>query len=222
MTASENTIAMEAPKPLMRGTLHAATALLAPFGLVLLLAIADSPSAYVGAAIFAASLCALYTTSAIYHLLPWRGWSRGLMHRLDHAMIFALIAGTYTPFCLIVLGYGGWGITMLALVWTLAGLGVLVAAAWPAAPRWLNVSLYLALGWIGVIAASEIVPALEPVEMALLALGGLLYTVGAVVYAMKWPDPHPRIFGFHEVFHVFVIAGTVVHFILIAAYILPS
>ena len=95
MTVRETAIAIPAPKPLMRGTLHAATAALAPFGLVLLLLIADSPSAYVGASIFAASLCALYTTSATYHLGPWRGWTRGLMRRLDHSMIFALIAGTY-------------------------------------------------------------------------------------------------------------------------------
>jgi hemolysin III len=208
-------------RPLLRGALHAGMAIAAPFLLVWLLIIADTPSAYVGASIFAATLCALYTTSATYHLGPWRGWARGLMKRLDHSMIFALIAGTYTPFCLIVLGTG-WGVTMLAIVWTLAGLGILMTIAWPHAPRWLSVGLYMALGWVALIAAWEIPQLLTPIELSLLMLGGVLYSVGGLIYAMKWPDPSPRYFGYHEVFHVFVIAGSLVHFALIAIYIVPS
>ena len=213
---------LEPRKPLMRGTLHATMALAAPFGLVTLLLVAGSPSALVGAAIFAASLCALYTTSATYHLAPWRGWGRSLMMRLDHSMIFVLIAGTYTPFCLVVLGDGGWGISMLALVWTLAAVGVVIATAWASAPRWLNVALYLSLGWLGVAAAAEIVQRLTVTELSLLIAGGAMYSVGAVVYAFKRPDPIPHIFGFHEVFHALVMAGSLVHFALLAIFILPA
>jgi hemolysin III len=179
------------PRPLLRGTLHAGMAVAAPFLLVWLILVSDSPSAYVGASIFAASLCALYLTSATYHLGPWRGWTRGLMRRLDHSMIFALIAGTYTPFCLIVLGTA-WGITMLSIVWTLAGLGILLTIAWPSAPRWLSVGLYMALGWVALVAAWEIPQALSVAELSLLLLGGLLYSAGGIIYALKRPNPRVR------------------------------
>lgn len=206
-------------RPLLRGTMHLGMAILAPFGLVLLLLIADSPRGYVGASIFAASLILLYTTSASYHLVPWPLRARRVVKRLDHSMIFALIAGTYTPFCLIVLG-NGWGITMLALVWTFAGLGMLLHIFWPDAPRWLGIALYMAVGWLGVIPAYEVATRMHVGAIATLMIGGLLYTIGAAVYALKRPNPLPRYFGFHEVFHVFVIAGTAVHFTLIAAYVL--
>jgi hemolysin III len=208
-------------RPMLRGALHAGMAAAAPFVLLTMLLIADSPRAYVGAAILGASLCALYTTSASYHLGPWRGWARGLMKRLDHAMIFALIAGTYTPFCLIVLG-NAWGISLLSVVWSLAGAGMLLTIAWPHAPRWLGVSLYVALGWIALVAAWEIPQHLTSTELSLLVLGGLLYTAGGIVYALRRPNPSPRYFGFHEVFHALVIAGSLVHVALIAIYILPS
>jgi hemolysin III len=196
-------------------------AALAPFGLVLLLLIAHSPRGYVGASIFAASLIALYTTSASYHLIPWRGALRGLMKRLDHSMIFALIAGTYTPFCLVVLG-NGWGITMLALAWSLAGAGMLLKSAWPGAPRWLSVGLYLGLGWLALVPAVELAGRMHGGAIATLLAGGVLYSVGGAVYALRRPDPFPRIFGYHEIFHALVIAGTLLHFVLIAVYVLPS
>jgi hemolysin III len=205
----------------MRGTLHAAMAVAAPFLLVALILSADSPRAYVGASIFAASLCALYTTSATYHLGPWRGWVRGLMLRMDHSMIFALIAGTYTPFCLLVLD-NAWGITMLSVVWALAGGGVLLKVLWPTAPRWLGVALYLSLGWVGIVAAGQLTARLSGLEIALLMAGGAFYSVGSVVYALRRPNPAPRFFGYHEVFHSFVIAGSLIHFALLAVYILPS
>ncbi len=208
-------------RPLMRGTLHLAMAVVAPFGLVLLLIVADSPRAYVGASIFAATLILLYSTSASYHIFPWRASWRGVIKRVDHAMIFALIAGTYTPFCLIVLG-NAWGITMLALVWTFAGIGILLKVAWPNAPRWLSVALYLAVGWIALIPVVEVVTRMHAGAIATLLAGGLCYTVGAIIYAMRRPNPFPRVFGFHEVFHLFVIAGSLVHFALIAVYVLPS
>jgi hemolysin III len=206
------------PRPLLRGTLHLAAAIAAPAGLVLLLLIADSPRRYVGAAVFATSLMLLYTSSASYHLAPWPARLRAVMERVDHSMIFVFIAGTYTPFCLILLDYP-WGIPMLAIVWSLAGLGVLSKIFLPHAPRWLTVAPYLALGWIGVIPAVQVVSAMSGGQLALLMLGGMLYTVGAVVYAKRWPDPFPRVFGFHEVFHALVVAGSAIHFALIAVYV---
>ncbi len=208
-------------RPALRGVLHGVAALLAPIGLVALLLIADSPRRYVGAAIFATSLLLLYGTSASYHLAHWPDRMDRVINRLDHSMIFVLIAGTYTPFCLIVLD-DPWGIPMLAVVWTLAAAGVLVAVLRPRAPRWFGVGLYLGLGWVGIVAAAPILTALSVPALALLMAGGAMYSVGAVVYAMRRPDPFPRIFGFHEIFHTFVIAGSALHFIVIAAFVLPS
>jgi hemolysin III len=202
----------------MRGMLHLAAAIVAPAGLVFLLLLADSPRRYVGATVFATSLILLYSSSATYHLLPGPRRLRAIMKRVDHSMIFVFIAGTYTPFCLILLDYA-WGIPMLAVVWSFAAAGVVSKIFWPRAPRWFTVAPYLVLGWVGVIPARQVVSAMSPVQLALLALGGALYTVGAVVYAMKHPNPLPRIFGFHEVFHLLVIAGSAAHFALIAMYV---
>jgi hemolysin III len=204
-----------APRPLLRGTLHGAVAMLAPAGFVLLLFLADSPRGYVGASIFATSLVLLYTTSATYHLVPWGERPRRVMTRVDHSMIFVLIGGTYTPFCLLVVG-DAWGIPMLSVVWTLASLGVLIKVLRPNAPRWLGVGLYLGLGWVGIIAAWPVLNNMAWWGVLLLAAGGACYTMGALVYGRRWPDPSPRFFGYHEVFHGLVVAGSVLHFTLIA------
>ncbi len=205
-------------RPILRGTLHGVAAALAPFGLLTLLLLARSPRQYVGAAVFATSLLLLYASSATYHLAPWSARLRRVMMRIDHSMIFVLIAGTYTPFCLVVLG-NGWGIPMLSVVWTLAAAGILLKVLRPNAPRWLGVGLYIALGWVGLVAAAPVVSALPVTAIVLLVLGGQLYTVGAIIYALRRPDPFPRVFGYHEVFHTFVIAGSAVHFALVAAYV---
>lgn len=210
---------VEEIRPMLRGAMHLGAAFAAPFALLALILIADSPSGYVGAAVFSSSLMLLYSASASYHTIPWPGRLRGVAKRIDHSMIFALIAGTYTPFCLITLTRT-WGITMLSIVWTLAGLGMLLKVIWPSAPRWLSVGLYLALGWVGIVAAREVVNAMHPEALAVLFLGGAMYSVGALVYALKRPNPFPRFFGFHEVFHAFVLAGSMAHFSLIALYVL--
>jgi hemolysin III len=142
------------------------------------------------------------------------------MKRLDHAMIFALIAGTYTPFCLLVLG-DGWGFSMLAVVWAIAGAGMLTKIAWPDAPRWLSVGSYLGVGWLALVAAAPIVSALPPAALAVLISGGALYSLGAVAYGLRRPDPSPQVFGYHEVFHALVVAGALAHFSLITFYVLP-
>jgi hemolysin III len=207
-------------RPALRGWLHAAAVLAAVVGAAVLLLVASSARAYVGGAIFAASLFLLYGTSAAYHRFEWNPTARSVVKRIDHAMIFVLIAGTYTPLCLHV--SLAWGIPMLAVVWGIAGAGILMKVAWPDAPRWLSVTLYLALGWLSLVAARELVASFSAVELTMLALGGVLYTIGSLVYAARWPDPWPRIFGYHEVFHVFVVAGSVLHFTLVAVYVLPG
>lgn len=209
------------PRPLMRGTLHLVAALLAPVGLVVLLLIADSPRRYVGASIYATSMLLLYASSASYHLVPWPARLRRVMKRIDHSMIFVLIAGTYTPFFLIVLDYS-WGIPMLTAVWVLAAGGVLLKVLRPDAPRWLGVGLYIGLGWIGIVPAAQVIPAMPWVALVLLIIGGMLYSGGAVIYGSRRPNPFPRVFGFHEVFHLLVVAGSAIHFVVVAAYLMPS
>jgi hemolysin III len=207
-------------RPLLRGVLHLYAAIAAVAGAAVLLLVADSAGAYVGGAIFAASLILLYGTSAAYHRITWTPTIRGLIKRLDHSMIFVLIAGTYTPFCLVVLSLP-WGITMLSVIWGLAGGGILLRIAWPNAPRWLVVSLYVILGWLALIGAWELAARLDPSPLVLLALGGAVYTLGGIVYATKRPDPWPRVFGYHEVFHLLVILGSVVHYSIVAIYVMP-
>jgi hemolysin III len=218
-TLVHSSAALAPPRPALRGSLHGLLAVLAPAGTVLLLMLASSPRGYVAAALYATSLMLLYTTSASYHLAPWPDGLRRIMKRLDHAMIFVLIAGTYTPFCLMVVG-DAWGIPMLAVVWSFAGLGMLMKVCWPDAPRWLGVSLYIALGWVGAVAAWPLVTNLPAWGVGMLVLGGALYTLGALVYARRWPDPHPRVFGYHEIFHALVVVATLVHFSLIAVELL--
>jgi hemolysin III len=220
MMHSDDSIAVAAvlERPALRGTLHVAAAVAAVIGAVALLLIAETPSGYVGAAIFASSLILLYTTSASYHQVPWSdGWRR-FVKRIDHSVIFLLIAGTYTPFCLHV--SLAWGIPLLAVVWTLAGAGVLMKLAWPDGPRWLSVALYVGLGWVGVAGATEVLSQYAGGPIALIILGGALYTIGGIVYALQRPNPWPRVFGYHEVFHALVVAGSAVHYAAIAVYVL--
>jgi hemolysin III len=205
------------PRPALRGVLHTFAAGLAIGGTVLLMLLADKPTGYVGGAVFATSLMLLYGTSASYHQIPWGPTPRRIVKRFDHAMIFVLIAGTYTPFCLDV--QLAWGIPLLAAVWTLAGLGVLVKVVWPDAPRWLGVGLYVGLGWVGIFAVTEAFDQYFGSPLALLMAGGALYTIGGIVYGLRRPDPWPRIFGFHEIFHSFVVAGSAVHYATIAIYV---
>ena len=207
-------------RPTLRGVMHLVVAFGAAAGLAWLLLAADSASGYVGGAVFGASLVLLYGTSATYHQVRWRPSWRNIVKRLDHAMIFVLIAGTYTPFCLDV--SLAWGISLLSVVWSIAGAGMLLKLVWPYGPRWLSVAMYVALGWVALVGASEVVDQYMGSPMALLILGGVLYTLGGVVYALGRPNPWPRVFGYHEVFHALVVAGSAVHYSLIAVYVLPS
>jgi hemolysin III len=208
-------------RPMLRGVSHLSAAIAAMLGAPLLLLVADSPRAYVGGAIFATSLILLYGTSAAYHRIYWTPLFRAIISRMDDSMVLVLIAGTYTPLCLLVLN-NAWGITMLSVVWGVAGAGVIMNLARPARPRWLRVAFYVILGWLALVSAGELAARLSASPLALLVLGGVLYTLGGVVYAVRKPDPWPRVFGYLEVFHLLVIAGSALHYSLVAIYVLPS
>ncbi len=201
-------------RPRLRGRLHqAAFVVVVPAGIALVAA-ASAPVGRTGAAIFALSLAAVYGVSALFHRRAWSPAASRRMEQLDHAMIYVLIAGTYTPVCLAVLG-GTWRVSVLAAAWTGAGLGVAWSLLGLDRLRGVGVGLYLALGWLIVVALPQIIPRLRGEQLGLLAAGGLLYTVGAIVFALRRPDPFPLVFGYHEVWHVFTIAAGLCHFLLI-------
>ena len=208
-------------RPILRGYSHLVGAIVAPFGLLVLVLAADSPRGIVGAAIFGSSLIILFSTSAIYHLVPLGRRLRALVRRLDHSNIFVFIAATYTPFGLMLMS-NGWGIPVLSVVAGLAGAGAVVSLAAPAAPRWIRVALYLILGWIGVVAISELLSALPGRALVLLLLSGVLFSLGGAMYAVRRPDPFPRVFGYHEIFHALEVAATVVIYSVMLIYVLPS
>lgn len=170
--------------------------------------------------IFGVSLVALYLASSLYHLLRVSEQKIRLLRRLDHVMIFVFIAGSYTPVCLIALR-DGWGTALLIAIWSVAVIGLIVKIFWLHAPRWLSVALYLAAGWLAVIAVAPIVRALPLGGLLWLLAGGVFYTGGALIYALKWPNPWPNVVGFHEIWHVCVLAGSACHFYLMWGYLLP-
>jgi hemolysin III len=197
--------------------------LLAALGLGVLLATAASTGRLdqlVAFGVFGLSLIALYAASALYHLLPLSPSGVARLRTLDHMAIFVLIAGTYTPFCLLALdGVWRWG--LLALIWGLALCGVLLKLLWMDASRWLSVVLYLGMGWVAVIAAPALFRAVPPDGITWMLAGGLVYSAGALVYGLKRPNPVPGTFGFHEVWHLFVIAGSACHFWAVLHYVAP-
>ena len=207
-----------APAPLLRGWLHLACFFLSiPAGVVLILQ-ASAGRAQVGAVIYAVGLTALFGVSAAYHRPRWSPKWRARFKRLDHGTIFVMIAGTYTPLCLVVLG-GVVGTVMLVSVWAGAVAGVVLAAVGIAERRYIGGACYVALGWVAVAAAPTLVQKLTASQLALVFAGGVIYTVGVVVLGSKRPDPFPRVFGYHEVWHVMVVAAAVCHFIAIQSVI---
>ncbi|MDA8097057.1 MAG: hemolysin III family protein [Clostridia bacterium] len=204
------------------GLTHLAGALLSVVALVLLVCLAvriGTAWHVVAFAIFGASLILLYTASSLYHLLPLSERGNRVLRRLDHIMIFLLIAGTYTPVCLIPLR-GGWGWSLLVSVWTLALAGVVLKLFWLQAPRWFSTGIYLFMGWLIVVAFWPLIQTVPPGGVIWMAVGGLFYTVGAVIYGLKRPNLIPGVFGFHEIFHLFVIAGSFSHFWMMLRYVL--
>lgn len=216
------TDAIAAVKPRLRGVSHEwAFFVSLGFGTALIL-LAKTPKATLAVAIYAVSLSALFGTSALYHRVNWsRPNVRLWMRRLDHSMIFFLIAGTYTPFALLVLD-GAIANAILVVVWMGAVAGAIVEMVWIDHPKWVGALIYLSLGWVAVVAFPELWSEMGVAGTMLVAAGGLLYTAGAVVYATQRPNPNPAIFGYHEVFHLFVIAAAVAHFSAVAFFALPQ
>jgi hemolysin III len=185
-----------------------------------LIAVANGARARVGAAVYAFGLCGLFAGSAIYHRWRWDPRWRPLLRRIDHSTIFVFIAATYTPVALLVL-HGGLATAVLIAVWAGALGGIIFSLAWITAPRVLVAATYLALGWVAVIVTPQLIDRAGVAPTVLIASGGLLYSVGATVYALKRPDPWPQTFGFHEVFHSLVTAAAIVHFVAIAGWVVP-
>jgi hemolysin III len=213
-TAATGSASSPPAKPLLRGVSHEIAAFVALAAWISLAAVAPSGRGRVAANVYGASLFTLFSVSALYHRANWRRRARAWMRRLDHSAIFLLVAGTYTPLCLMLPRETG--LPLLAVAWGGAALGVVQSILWAHAPKKLVAAIYVALGW----AVLPVLPTLRTVlgttALVLLAGGGAAYTVGAIVYASRRPDPFPRVFGYHEVFHALVIAAAACHFAVVA------
>jgi hemolysin III len=205
-------------KPLLRGWLHVGCFFLAVPIAVALVSSATTATARVAAVIYGFGVVALFGVSGSYHRGRWSPVWRSRMQRLDHTTIFVTIAGSYTPICLLVLE--GWlSVAMLAVAWTGAAVGGILAWTRSRRVNGVRFALYIALGWAAVVAAPQLVSNLTVAQLALIAVGGVLFTVGAIFLASNWPDPFPRVFGYHEIWHVLVVAATACHMVAIASVI---
>jgi hemolysin III len=204
-------------RPRLRGVFHEWAFFAALAAGAMLIVIADGALATFSSWIYAAALAAMFGASALYHRFPWKNAARRLWaRRLDHSMIFVFIAGTYTPFALLAFdGRTQW--VVLVMVWSGAVLGLLLELVWIDSPRWLSAVAYLAVGWVGVLALPQMFSGVGVAGAVLLMVGGALYTLGAVIYATEWPNPFPRTFGFHEIFHLLVVAAALCHFVVVGA-----
>ena len=206
--------------PRLRGLLHAYAFWFAAVAAAVLVALAPNAQARVAAAIYGAGLCSLFAASGLYHRWRWSPRWKPLLRRVDHSTIYLFIAATSTPIAMLVLD-GTIRVVVLATVWTGAALGIAFALAWIDAPRLLTAATYLAVGWAGVVSVPQLLTKVGVTAFVLFLVGGVLYSAGATIYAMRRPDPWPRVFGFHEIFHVLVIAAALVHFIAMAAWVVP-
>jgi hemolysin III len=203
-------------KPLLRGWMHLVCFFLAIPAGVLVVALADTAEGRVGAVVYAVALVALFGVSGSYHRGRWSQAARRRMQKLDHATIFVMIAGSYTPLCLVAMQ--GWvAPVMLVLAWAGATAGAVLAFTGGRRSRIVRSALYIALGWAALIATPELIRNLTGFELVLIAIGGVLFTVGAIFLATHWPDPFPDVFGYHEVWHALVVAAVVCHFVAIAS-----
>ncbi len=203
-------------KPRLRGWIHVYSAWLAVITGTVLVSVswaAASPRAGHSTLVYAASTVAMFAVSAIYHRVHWESEAaRKGMKRLDHSMIFVFIAGSYTPFACLAMPHET-GALVLWIVWGGALAGIALKVCWPSAPRWLGVPLYLLLGWVALWFAPTILHSAGLAAMVLLAVGGVFYSIGGVFYALRWPDPWPTTFGYHEVFHACTAVAAILHYI---------
>ena len=204
--------AFQEVKPKLRGWLHAVTSPMTLAAGIVLIVLSPTAATRVGSAIFMTSALLLFTVSAVYHRGTWspRVWS--FLRRFDHANIFLLIAGSYTPFALLMLE-GTDRVVLLSVAWGGALGGVLFRILWPGAPRWLYVPIYIGLGWAAVFYVEQFAAAASVAVLVLIVVGGVLYSLGGVVYGLQRPDPFPSWFGFHEVFHTLTILAFITHYV---------
>jgi hemolysin III len=209
------------PKPRLRGRIHQVAFFVSiPAGLVLVL-LASGPAAMAVAAVYAVSLAAVFGSSAAYHRGRWTERARRWMKRLDHSLIFVLIAASYTPVAALVLG-GPWEVVLLSVIWAGAVVGITMKLVRPDGFSVPSAVLYMVLGWLAVVAFPQLVREMTPAELILLVSGGLLYTAGAIVFARRRPDPSPATFGYHEVWHSFMVAAAACHYTMILLLLVPS
>src|SRR5512139_4010116 len=206
----------------VNGLTHLGAAVAAGIGLIILLVIGwGNIGKTISLTVYGISLILLFAASAIYHMVKARPSILNNLRKLDHSAIYILIAGTYTPFCFnLFTGFWQWG--MLILIWGLAFIGVAVKLLWMDAPRWLYTGVYIAMGWLALLGSKELLATLPAGAIAWLLIGGITFTVGAIIYATKSFNFFPGKFGFHEVWHIFVILGALAHFIGILVYIAPA
>jgi hemolysin III len=211
----------DAVKPLLRGVSHQYAFFAAVVLAVVLVAAAPHDRARVALSVFGVCLAMMFGVSALYHRIDWQPAARRRMRRLDHAAIYLLIAGTYTPFGLLVL-HGTLAMVLLAVVWIGAAVAIALKLAWTDGPKWVAASLGISLGWVGALAGPQMVDAVGWSGFGLLLLGGVFYTCGALVYALRRPDPVPHVFGYHELFHALVIVAAACKYAVIAFFVLPE
>jgi hemolysin III len=206
----------------VRGFLHGCAAVAALVGLVLLMRRAwGDPGAMAGAAVFGAALIVMYTVSSLYHSIPWSPEWKQRLQRIDHSMIYLVVAGTFTPIAIAALT--GWSLALaLALVWSVAVTGIVLKATLSRVATALSVTLQLSIGWAALVWMPQIYTRLGASAVALIGLGGLCYTVGAVLFLLKRPRLHARAFSYHELFHVLVVVASVFHFLAVFAYAVPA
>jgi len=206
--------------PRLRGVFHQYAFVAAVVAGTLLVVLADGYLERFAVWVYAVALAAMFGASALYHRFPWRtATARLRARRLDHAMIFVFIAGTYTAFALVAFD-GTARLVGLATVWVGAAFGILLNLVWIDAPRWLIAFAYLGVGWVGLILVPQLFPSLGAAAAVLVIVGGALYSVGALTYATTWPNPFPGTLGFHEIFHLLVIAAAVTQFIALSLVVL--
>ena len=208
-------------KPRLRGVSHQWAFFVSLGAGAALVFAASGTRAVVAMSIYAISLSAMLGTSALYHRVTWTPDVRRWMRRLDHTMIFVFIAGTYTPFALLVM-HGTLANLVLIVVWTTALAGLVLNLVWISAPYWFTTVVYISTGWVAIVTLPQLWDEIGPVGVGMIALGGALYSAGAVVYARRKPDPRPEVFGYHEIFHVLVIAAAAVQYAAVAIYALPA
>jgi hemolysin III len=208
-------------KPLLRGVLHQAAFVISLVVGTLLIVGADGARQHTSASVFAGSVAACFGASALYHRVTWAPRPRLWMRRIDHAGIYLLIAGTYTPVCLLVLT-GAWRYVVLAIVWAGAAAAIVLKFVWVAAPKWLAAVIGLALGWLGVGVLPHLVTRMNPAAIVLLLIGGIAYTAGAAIYARRRPNPAPAVFGYHELFHALTIVAVSCQYVALAFFVIRA